>query len=133
MTDNHTYNVLVVDDNEMNRDMLSRRLAKSGYTVELAEDGASALQMLGNNHFDMVLLDIMMPGMDGTQVLQHMKQNPELRTVPVIMLTAVHDKKQVVQCLKLGAESYVVKPFDIDALKARIQETLIKKKLCSLQ
>lgn len=120
------YKLLVVDDNEMNRDMLSRRLQRIGYQVGLAVDGDDALSKLDSEPFDLVLLDIMMPGKDGYQVLEIMKQHSHWSRIPVIMLTAVLDKSQVIRCLKLGADNYVAKPFDMEALKTRIQTALAK-------
>lgn len=116
--------VLIVDDNEMNRDMLSRRLRKLNFKVGLAQDGLEALKLFKTGLFDVMLLDIMMPGMDGVQVLESIQGDQGYPVVPIIMLTAVKDKAQVVQCLKLGASNYVVKPFDVNTLKLRICEAL---------
>lgn len=116
--------ILVTEDDEMIRDMLSRRLQRAGFEVSVAEDGAKALQILEDNQFDLVLLDVMMPGVDGYEVLERIKAHDTWRDTPVIMLTAVHDKTQVLKCLQLGASNYVVKPFDMAELKLRIGEAL---------
>lgn len=118
--------VLVVDDEEMNRDMLSRRLRRLGFRVGEAVDGAGALRMLKTGLFDLMLLDIMMPEMDGLQVLEHIQADDTYPRVPIVMLTAVKDKAQVVQCLKLGACDYVVKPFDVHQLSLRIEQAMEK-------
>ncbi len=120
------FSLLVVDDNEDNRDMLSRRLERAGYRTMTAAGGQQALEALRNEAFHLVLLDIMMPEVDGYRVLEQMKADPELKDTGVIMLTAVKDKAAVVRCLKLGADGYVTKPFDIHALRARIDACLAK-------
>lgn len=121
--------ILVVDDNEMNRDMLSRRLVKQGYAVQTANDGAQALERLRTENTDLVLLDIQMPIMDGHQVLAHMKKDEALRDVPVIVISAQNELDSVVQCIELGAEDYLSKPFNPVILKARITASLEKKRL----
>jgi serine phosphatase RsbU (regulator of sigma subunit) len=121
--------LLVVDDNEMNRDMLSRRLIKQGHDVEMAEDGARALQKLNDSDFDLVLLDIMMPEMDGYEVLGRMKGDDKLRHIPVVMISAVGETESVVRCIELGAEDYLPKPFNPVVLRARVNASLDKKKL----
>jgi putative two-component system response regulator len=124
-----SFAVLVVDDNEMNRDMLSRRLERQGYRVDVAVDGARALAMVGRGGFDLVLLDIMMPEMNGYQVLERLKSNPESRHIPVIMISALEEMESVVRCIELGAEDYVLKPFNPVLLKARVGACLEKKRL----
>ncbi|NEP85241.1 MAG: response regulator, partial [Okeania sp. SIO3B3] len=121
--------LLVVDDNEMNRDMLSRRLKRQGHTVDVAVNGREAIDMLLRDQFDLVLLDIMMPEMNGYQVLEHMQTNAHLSNIPVIMITAVDDIDSVVRCIELGAEDYLPKPFNPVLLKARIGASLEKKRL----
>ena len=120
--------LLVVDDNSANRDVLSRRLQMQGYATQTAEDGASALQAIGERVFDLVLLDIMMPDMDGYEVLQHLKENEETRDLPVIMISAIDHLDSVVRCIELGAEDYLSKPFNPTLLKARIGACLEKKR-----
>ena len=121
--------LLVVDDNEMNRDMLVRRLKPLGYRVDTACDGGQALEMLQNGTYDLVLLDIMMPVMDGFEVLQHMKVQKHLKSVPVIMITALDDTSSAARCIDMGAEDYLTKPFDPTLLKARISSCLERKRL----
>lgn len=117
--------ILIVDDNEMNRDMLSRRLRRLGYEVELAENGWDALEMLRKNtKFNLVLLDVMMPRMNGYEVLQTIKQDAELHHLPVIMISAVDDLDSVVQCIEMGAEDYLFKPFNPVLLKARVESSI---------
>jgi class 3 adenylate cyclase len=121
--------VLVVDDNEMNRDLLSRRLVKQGHAIVVAEDGLEALKTLRQQPFDLVLLDVMMPEMNGYQVLEHIKSDAALRHIPVIMISALDDIESVVRCIELGAEDYLFKPFNPTLLKARIGASLEKKRL----
>lgn len=119
--------LLVVDDNEMNRDMLSRRLLRQGHQIEMATNGREALAMITAHKFDLVLLDIMMPEMNGYEVLEHIKTDPLLRHIPVIMITAVDEIESVVRCIELGADDYLPKPFNPVLLKARINASLEKK------
>jgi CheY-like chemotaxis protein len=121
--------VLVVDDNEMNRELLAGRLERDGYEVALAENGRRALEMIAAQPYDLVLLDMMMPEVNGYQVLQHLKSHPELRHIPVIMLSALDEVDSVVRCIELGAEDYLAKPFNPVLLRARIGASLEKKKL----
>ena len=121
--------LLAVDDDPMNRDMLSRRLEKLGYEVTDAATGREALQKLKDGNFDLVLLDILMPDLDGFQTLEFMKADPRLRHVPVIMLTALDDVASTVRCIEAGAEDYVPKPFNPTVLRARITASLEKKRL----
>lgn len=119
--------ILVVDDNEANRDVLSRRLRRQGHSVAVAENGQQALEMFHSQSFDLVLLDVMMPEMNGYQVLEEMKTNPALRHIPVIMISALDDIDSVVRCIELGAEDYLYKPFNPVLLKARVGASLEKK------
>lgn len=121
--------LLVVDDNPANRDMLTRRLQRLGYHVTAAEDGSLALALLQDQPFDLVLLDIMMPVMDGYTALACLKADPRLHHLPVIVLSAVDDIESVARCIELGAEDYLPKPFDPVLLKARITASLNKKRL----
>jgi adenylate cyclase len=121
--------VLVVDDNEMNRDLLSRRLQRQGFTIVMAEDGKQALETIRMHPFDLVLLDVMMPQMNGYQVLEYLKTDADLRHIPVIMISALDDMDSVVRCIELGAEDYLFKPFNQTLLKARIGACLEKKRL----
>jgi len=121
--------ILVVDDNEMNRDMLSRRLQRRGFDTAIAINGRDALNVLEAEPFDLVLLDIMMPEMDGYEVLQHLKASEALRHLPVIMISARDDIESVVRCIELGAEDHLPKPFNATLLGARIGASLEKKRL----
>ncbi len=121
--------VLIVDDNEMNRDMLSRRLEKQGHTIAAAENGRRALDLLRAEPFDLVLLDVMMPEMNGYQTLEAIKSDSLLRHVPVIMISAVDEVESVVRCIEMGAEDYLPKPFNPVLLRARIGAVLEKKRL----
>jgi phosphoserine phosphatase RsbU/P len=121
--------VLIVDDNEHNRDLLSRRLRRQGHLVTMAENGRQALELLQAQRFDLVLLDIMMPEMNGYEVLEFLKRDAGLRHIPVIMISAVDDLDSIVRCIELGAEDYLFKPFNPVLLKARIGASLEKKRL----
>jgi DNA-binding response OmpR family regulator len=116
--------ILIVDDNEMNRDMLSRRLRRMGYASHLAENGEEALAMIADTSYDLMLLDIMMPALSGYEVLERIKQDDATRSLPVIMISAVDDLDSVVRCIELGAEDYLFKPFNPVLLKARIHASL---------
>jgi signal transduction histidine kinase len=121
--------ILVVDDNPANQEILSRRLEPQGYQIVSADSGAQALKKLRHDSFDLVLLDVMMPDMDGYEVLQHMKADTALCTIPVIMISACADIDYVISCIEIGAEDYLPKPFNSTLLKARISATLEKKRL----
>lgn len=121
--------VLVVDDIEANRDVLSRRLREQGYAVSAVKDGNLALARLRDDAFDLVLLDIMMPEMDGYEVLRILKADQTLRHIPVIMISALGEQDSVVRCIEMGAEDYLSKPFNPVLLKARIGACLEKKRL----
>ena len=124
-----TARLLAVDDDDMNRDMLLRRLVKLGYEVFEATNGRDALSKLKEGSFDLVLLDILMPDLDGFQTLEFMKADPRLKHIPVIMLTALDDVDSTVRCIEAGAEDYVPKPFSPVILRARISASLEKKRL----
>lgn len=119
--------VLVVDDNEMNRDMLSRRLQRQNCEVVMAENGALALEAIKTQKFDLVLLDIMMPVMSGYEVLETLKGDEATRHIPVIMISAVDDLDSVVKCIEMGAEDYLFKPFNPVLLKARVGASLSRR------
>ncbi|MHC4141006.1 MAG: PP2C family protein-serine/threonine phosphatase [Planctomycetota bacterium] len=128
MADSDSGTLLVVDDNEMNRDMLSRRLARRGHTVETAEDGRTALDMIEQRPFDVVLLDIMMPGIDGIEVLKIVRKVHSAADLPIIMATAKDESDDIVSALKLGANDYVTKPLDFQVVLARVQTQLSLKR-----
>ncbi len=116
--------ILVVDDNEANRDLLSRRLRKKGFAVELAASVPQALEAVSRVEFDLVLLDIMMPGMDGFEVLSRIRAERSSLELPVILATAMDDSKDVIQGLEAGANDYVTKPFDFPVVMARVATQL---------
>ena len=121
--------VLVVDDIEMNRDMLCALLQADGHKTAVAENGRLGLEAIKAQPYDLVLLDVMMPEMNGYEVLEHLKSNPALRDIPVIVLSALDEIGSVVRCIELGAEDYLPKPFDPVLLRARIGACLEKKHL----
>lgn len=121
--------ILVVDDNRLNRMKLAHSLRQEGYTSDMAEDGRQALEMLRVQPFDLVLLDIMMPEMDGYAVLEEMKHDRVLRDIPVIVISALEELESVVKGIVMGAEDYLPKAFDPVILKARIGASLEKKRL----
>jgi DNA-binding response OmpR family regulator len=122
--DKSNVSVLIVEDNEMNRDMLSRRLSNEDYAVQVAADGEQAIKLLEIEQFDIILLDIMMPGMDGYEVLEWIKTNPVHSETPVLMLTALTERESVVKSIELGATDYLVKPFDMAKVKMRMWKCL---------
>jgi signal transduction histidine kinase/DNA-binding NarL/FixJ family response regulator len=122
--------LLVVDDIEDNRFALTRRLARQGYlNVTTAADGRQALELLNSGSFDLVLLDIMMPNVNGYEVLAEMKANSCLQHIPVIMISAVDEIDSVIRCIELGAEDYLPKPFNPTLLRARVGACLERKRL----
>jgi len=120
--------LLVVDDDADNRDVLSRRLTRQGHEVTTASSGSEALQRMRETAFDLVLLDIMMPDMDGYEVLGHIKSDEHLQHIPVIMISALNELQSVVRCIEAGAEDYLSKPFNPILLKARTDSCLEKKR-----
>lgn len=120
--------LLVVDDNELNRDMLSRRLGSRGYRVETADDGEQALALLEQQAFDLVLLDVMMPGLTGIDVLKRVRERRPQSELPVIMATARDTTEDVVEALQLGANDYVTKPLDFAVVLARVETQLALKR-----
>jgi sigma-B regulation protein RsbU (phosphoserine phosphatase) len=121
--------ILVVDDDALNRDMLSSRLMRLGHTVSSAADGLEALERVRQQRFDLVLLDVMMPRLDGYGTLKRLKADEEWRHLPVIMISALDDLSSVVRCIEAGAEEYLPKPFNPTLLRARIGACLEKKAL----
>jgi len=124
-----TERILVVDDNRVNRMTLLSSLQSLGYQVELAEDGRQALEMVGAKTFDLMLLDILMPEMDGFEVLDNLQANGQLHELPVIVVSSVDDMDSIVRGIEMGAEDYLPKPFNATLLRARIGATLEKKRL----
>jgi adenylate cyclase len=121
--------ILVVDDDEANRDVLSRRVRSQGAEVAVAASGKEALETLRAGEFDAVLLDVMMPDMNGYEVLREMKADTSLRDVPVVMISALNEVESTVRCIQLGAEDYLTKPFDPTLLRARLGACIEKKRL----
>ena len=121
--------LLVVDDNKVNRILLTRSLEQQGHTVEMAENGKNGLEILRSQAFDLVLLDIEMPEMDGYQVLEACLNDTDLRNIPIIMTSSMDELDSVVKCIELGAEDYLNKPVNPVLLKARINASLEKKRL----
>ncbi|SEE75550.1 PP2C family protein-serine/threonine phosphatase [Ruania alba] len=121
--------ILVVDDTEANRDLLVRRLHRQGHATAVAGDGREALDLLSADDFDLVLLDIMMPDINGYQVLEHMQADEELRHIPVILISALDDTDSITKGLELGAEDYLPKPFNPHILRARVGASLARKRL----
>jgi DNA-binding response OmpR family regulator len=120
--------LLVVDDDEANRDLLSRRLTRKGYEVAVAEDGSRAIGLVRGQPFDLVLLDVVMPGLSGLEVLQELRQSHPATELPVIMVTAKNESGDIVEALRLGANDYVSKPLDVPVVLARIQAQLSLKR-----
>ncbi len=125
--------ILVVDDDVLNRIVLSTNLTERGYSVELAEDGRQALDMLAAGHYDVVLLDLLMPEMDGFQVLERMKGSTEWRNIPVIVISSLEEMESVLRCIEMGATDYLPKPFDAALLHARLNASLASKRLHDME
>jgi light-regulated signal transduction histidine kinase (bacteriophytochrome) len=121
--------ILIVDDDEANRDILYRQLVRIGYSVSAAKGGEEALSTLGSEHFDIVLVDYMMPGMDGLAVLEALKSSPATRDIPVLMISALDDLTGVSRCIEHGADDYLFKPFERVLLSARISAALERSRL----
>ncbi len=123
-----TGRILVVDDNASNRDLLDRRLSLEGHQVTTAESGERALAILRSTTFDAVLLDLMMPGLNGFEVLERMKADQHLHDIPVIMISGFQETDSVIRCIEAGAEDYLSKPFNPVVLRARLKACLERKK-----
>lgn len=121
--------ILVIEDGVVNRNVLHDLILALGHSPFLTRDGFEGLSYMQTHAIDLVLLDILMPSMDGYEVLERMKENPALRHIPVIMITAVDELESVVRCIEKGADDYLVKPFNPTLLKARINACLQKKEL----
>lgn len=118
------YSVLIVDDDVPIATLLAKHLERSGYLVSMMHDGESAVKLMSAMAFDLVLLDVDMPGMNGHQVLSHIKSNPALKHIPVIMLTGAMNTESVLKCKKLGASEYLLKPYNLVTVKARMASLL---------
>lgn len=119
--------VLIVDDNEPNRDMLARRLRRNDFDLSMATGGNEAIHMIRSNLYDLILLDIMMPEVDGYMVLKFIKNDHRLQNIPVIMISALEEMDSVMKCMEIGADDYLTKPFDPDLLKSAVNRCLIDK------
>jgi adenylate cyclase len=119
--------ILVVDDNASNRDVLERRLAREGHRVMTAANGTAALELVGSETFDLILLDLIMPEMSGFEVLRRLKAAEHTSHIPVIVISALDELDSVVRCIEAGAEDYLTKPFNPILLRARIGASLEKK------
>jgi class 3 adenylate cyclase len=121
--------ILIADDNRVNRLLLARGLEHEGHTIVYAEHGGEALDLLRQQRFDLMLLDVLMPELDGYEVLAKLKDDPHLRDIPVIVTSALDEIDSVVRCLEMGAEDYLTKPVNPVLLNARINASLEKKRL----
>lgn len=126
--ENNPARILVVDDHKTNRMKMSFAVQKEGHAVETAENGRQALEMLRTNSFDLILLDIVMPVMDGYQVLEQTKSDPQLRHIPVLVISSMQEMDDIVKGIQMGAEDYLPKTFDPVFLKARVDACLEKKR-----
>src|SRR6516162_2122049 len=120
--------LLIVDDEEMNREGLARHLQRHDYEVTGARSGREAIELLGKRRFDLVLLDIMMPGMNGLEVLKFLRRVDSLLDLPIIMVTARGESEDIVEALELGANDYLTKPLDFPIVLARIRTQLALKR-----
>ena len=121
--------ILIADDNRVNRLLLGRGLEQDGHTVVFAEDGTEALDLLRRRRFDLILLDVLMPELDGYGVLEELQGDPHLRDIPVVVTSSLDELDSVVRCLEMGAEDYLTKPVNHVLLNARINASLEKKRL----
>ena len=128
--------ILVVDDNRINRMILARAVRDQGHRGTTVEDGRQALALLRSEQdgpFDVILLDILMPEMDGYQVLEQVKGDSALRHIPVIMISALEEMDSVIRCIEMGAADYLSKPFNPALLQARLNASLAEKRLRDLE
>ena len=128
--------ILAVDDNAINRAVLVRTLQAQGHDVVSARHGREALEILRGARqraFDLVLLDIVMPEMDGYDTLRAIKDDPALRDLPVVMISAIDEMDSVIECVAMGATDYLPKPFNADLLRARVDSSLVAKRLRDLE
>jgi CheY-like chemotaxis protein/class 3 adenylate cyclase len=125
--------ILIVDDNEMNREVLAMLMRKQGSTFAMAENGKEALDLAHTEDFDIILLDVMMPVMDGFETLMRLKEDKALAHIPVIMISAIDEIDSVVRCIGMGATDYLPKPFKAPLLSARINSSLAAKRLRDLE
>lgn len=120
--------ILIVDDNDLNRDLLSRRLQQLGHQVDEVGDGDTALRMLHRRPYDLLLLDIIMPGLDGYQILELLRADPELSSLPVLVISALTEMDSVARCIDLGAVDFLPKNVDPVVLRARVTRSIEQKR-----
>jgi class 3 adenylate cyclase len=125
--------ILIADDDAVSRKLLRRLLEQDGHVVRAAADGVEALEVFADGGIDIVLLDIVMPELDGISVLERLKAQPDAKHVPVIMISAIEDTDSVVRCIEIGADDYLPKPFNPVILRARISAGLSKKRVYDLE
>ncbi|HSG93043.1 MAG TPA: response regulator, partial [Methylotenera sp.] len=130
---NREYTLLVVDDNDMNRDLMSAQFSRAGYSVMLASSGYQALDRIESHHIDLVLLDMMMPGMSGLDVLAEIRKDYSLLNLPVIIVTADDLEQSVITALQAGANDYLTKPLNLPVALARVKTQLGSRKLAALK
>jgi len=133
LTSNPINSLLIVDDNEMNRDLMSLQLRRNGFNPSTASGGKEALEMIARNQYDVILLDIMMPVMSGIEVLTKIRETHSILKLPVIMVTADDAQERIVECLQHGANDYLVKPLHMPVTTARINTQLHLKQLATLK
>lgn len=121
--------VLVADDDALNRDLMQRRLEKFGYKVTVCADGPAAWRLLGQASFDVAILDLLMPGLDGRELLERIRNDPVLQHLPILVMSALDQMDGIVRCIELGAEDYLAKPLNPVLLRARVAAALEKKRL----
>ena len=121
--------VLIVDDNPLNRTLLETNLKETGYDVEMADNGQRALELLHEKNFDAILLDLVMPGMDGYEVMAHIRDDVSLQQIPIIVISIMDEVSTIAECIKLGATDYLPKPFNPVLLQARLTSSLARKRL----
>ena len=126
MTEPRRPTIVVADDDELLAELIQHRLEMGGFDVRRAEDGEQALMLIRETRPDAVILDVMMPGIDGSEILRVMKTSAELKNIPVLMLTARRMERDIVDALALGADEYVTKPFQPDELLARLRRLLAR-------
>ncbi|HEX2111024.1 MAG TPA: response regulator [Gaiellaceae bacterium] len=122
-----------MDDDDFNRMLLCKRVEQEGHRTATADNGREALEMLDDGSFDVVLLDVLMPELDGYETLERIEKDETLRHIPVIMISSLDEAESVIRCIELGAEDYLPKPFDPVLLRARLNASLTKKRLHDLE
>jgi CheY-like chemotaxis protein len=125
--------ILVVDDERLNRTLMTVALSNVGYTVACAEHGREALEKLREQPYDVLLLDLLMPEMDGFQVLEYMRHDEHLHQIPVLVTSGLDDMESIIQCIELGAVDFVPKPFELPLLQTRVASALARRRLALLE